>query len=74
MYEGYIYNVNSDLFSSSVNPSNPGKVSNFGTILLEGANNFLSFQLLPNFTLFNILTILVTIPLLVWILKLFLGG
>lgn len=74
LYEGYIYNVNSDLFSSSVNPSNPGKVSNFGTILLEGANNFLSFQLLPNFTLFNILTILVTIPLLVWILKLFLGG
>lgn len=49
-------------------------VSNFGTSLLESLNNFLSFELVPGFSLFILLGLLLAVPLLIYILKMFLGG
>lgn len=47
---------------------------NMGDILLDNVNAFLQFEILPNFTLFNLFVLIVAIPLLIWILKLILGG
>lgn len=42
--------------------------------LLLGVNNFLSFELVPGLSLFSILMMALVIPLLIWLLKVFLGG
>lgn len=47
---------------------------NFGSILLLGLTNFLSFEIVPNFSLLSLLALIVGIPLLIYLLKLFLGG
>lgn len=54
--------------------ANIESVSNLGDSLLQSVNAFMSFELVQGFSLMNILTLLVCIPLLVWILKMFLGG
>lgn len=48
--------------------------NNFTNWLLVGANNFFSFELIPGVSLFTILAICLAIPLLIWILKLIMGG
>ena len=47
---------------------------NFGAWLLENANAFLAFELLPGFSLSSLLALLVGIPLLLWLFKMLLGG
>lgn len=42
--------------------------------LLSGLNGFLQFELVPGFSLLNLLALCVSIPILIYILKLFLGG
>lgn len=54
--------------------SNIEGIEGLGNSLLQSVNAFMSFELVPGFSLMNILTLLVVIPLLVWILKMFLGG
>ena len=49
-------------------------LSDFGLVLLEMANNFLSFEILPNFSLLNILYLCITIGFVIVILKFFAGG
>lgn len=49
-------------------------VSNFGQELLQGLNNFLSFELIPGFSLLTLLSVIIAVPLLIYILKMFLGG
>lgn len=52
-------------------------IANFGDVgesLKDSVSNFLSTEILPNFTILNILLIVIAIPLLIYILKLFLGG
>lgn len=49
-------------------------ISQFGRLLLEGANAFLAFELIPGISLYLLLGLCVAIPLLIYILKLFLGG
>lgn len=49
-------------------------VPNLANSLLIGLQNFLSFELIPGFSLYHILMLIVAIPLLIFILKLFLGG
>ena len=49
-------------------------VPNLANSLLVGLQNFLSFELIPGFSLYHVLMLIVAIPLLIFILKLFLGG
>jgi hypothetical protein len=52
-------------------------IANFGDVgesLKDSVSNFLNTEILPNFTILNILLIVIAIPLLIYILKLFLGG
>lgn len=49
-------------------------VSSLGNSLLSSVNGFLAFEIVPGLTLMNILVLLVVVPLLIWILRLFLGG
>lgn len=49
-------------------------VPNLANSLLIGLQNFLSFELIPGFSLYHVLMLIVAIPLLIFILKLFLGG
>lgn len=49
-------------------------ISEFGSTLLRGVSNFLAFEIYPNFSLLDLLYLIVGIPLLIAILKLFLGG
>lgn len=46
----------------------------FGQGLLQGVNSFLAFEIFPGFSLLNLLQLTIAIPLLMYILKLFLGG
>lgn len=65
-------------------PDTPSYVNNLDVITLEemdmtswlstATKGFLDFELWDNFTLGGILAILVTIPLMIWVLKLFAGG
>ena len=50
------------------------QTNNIGSSLLSSVNSFMSFEIVPGLSLLNILMLLVAIPLLIWILKLFLGG
>lgn len=50
------------------------KIGDFGTQLLTAANNFLKFEIVEGFSLLDLLFTIVTIPLLIFILKLFMGG
>lgn len=54
--------------------ANDNFIPNIATSLLNGVNNFMSFELLPGFSLAGLLALIVGIPLLIFILKLFLGG
>lgn len=49
-------------------------ISPFGTALLNGVTNFLRFELLPGFSLLDLLFYCCAVPLLIAILKIFLGG
>ena len=49
-------------------------ISDFGTNLLNGVTNFLAFEVYPGFSLLDLLYLIIGIPLLIAILKLFLGG
>lgn len=49
-------------------------ISEVGTSLLRGVSNFLAFEVYPGFSLLDLLYLIVGIPLLIAILKLFLGG
>lgn len=51
-----------------------GFIENISTSLLNGVQNFLTFEISPGFSLYHILLLVVAIPLLILILKLFLGG
>lgn len=51
-----------------------GTIFDVGASMLTSVNSFFQFELLPGFSLFNILTIVLAIPLLIWILKLIMGG
>lgn len=73
----YIYyrKLNTSLTSSSDWYGNIAlDISDFGTSLLQGVSNFLAFEIYPGFSLFDLLYLVVGIPLLIAILKLFLGG
>lgn len=48
--------------------------SDFGTTLLRGVTNFLGFEIYPGFSLLDLLYLIIGIPLLIAILRLFLGG
>lgn len=50
------------------------KIGDFGTQLLTAANNFLKFEIVDGFSLLDLLFTIVTIPLLIFIIKLFMGG
>lgn len=81
-YEGsidrhYIYyrKLNTSLVSSSDWYGNINlDISDFGSSLLHGVTNFLAFEIYPGFSLLDLLYLIVGIPLLIAILKLFLGG
>ena len=81
-YEGsidrhYIYyrKLNTTLTSSSDWYGNISfDISDLGVSLLQGVSNFLAFQIYPGFSLLDLLYLIVGIPLLIAILKLFLGG
>lgn len=47
---------------------------NVGSWLLESLSAFMSFELMPGFSLLTLFSLLVAIPLLLWILKMFIGG
>lgn len=47
---------------------------NIGDFLLSSVNSFLGFELIPGFSLLSLLALVIGIPLLIYILKLFLGG
>lgn len=52
-------------------------IANFGDVgesISSSVSNFLKTEILPNFTILNLLLIVIAIPLLIYILKLFLGG
>ena len=49
-------------------------LSQLGTSLLRGATNFLHFEVFPGFSLLNLLYLIISVPLLLAILRLFLGG
>ena len=51
-----------------------GFIEDISTSLLNGVQNFLTFEISPGFSLYHILLLVVAIPLLILILKLFLGG
>lgn len=52
------------------------RMDNFevGNWLLDNINSFLAFELFPNFTLANLLWFVILVPLLIFLLKMFLGG
>lgn len=56
------------------NLTSPFDISPFGVALFDAVTNFFSFELVPGFSLLDLLLLLVGIPLLLSILKLFLGG
>lgn len=73
----YIYyrKLNTSLTSSSDWYGNITlDISDLGASLLQGVSNFLAFQIYPGFSLLDLLYLIVGIPLLIAILKLFLGG
>lgn len=49
-------------------------ISPFGTALLNGVTNFLRFEIIPGFSLLDLLFYCCAVPLLIAILKIFLGG
>lgn len=56
---------------------NYDNIANFGDVgesISSSVSNFLKTEILPNFTILNLLLIVIAIPLLIYILKLFLGG
>ena len=64
-----------DLGSTYHRPiSNSPNNINVGTWLKNSLESFLSFELVPGFALADILALLVTIPLAIWILRMFMGG
>lgn len=60
--------------SSGGGNANDNFIPSLATSLLNGVNNFMSFEISPGFSLGNLLALIVGIPLLILILKLFLGG
>lgn len=84
-YRIYGYNIDSDditdisrlsrnYFASYFDNGGSTIEVNFGAWLLENANSFLAFELLPGFSLSSLLALLVGIPLLLWLFKMLLGG
>lgn len=49
-------------------------ISPFGTALFNSVTNFLKFEIIPGFSLLDLLFYVVAVPLLIAILKIFLGG
>lgn len=74
----YWVGVNNSRYSTIVNdlPNQFWKTTEFnvGEFLLDSVNSFLSFELIPGFSLLSLLALVIGIPLLIYILKLFLGG
>ena len=67
--------VNTNRLSyNDYNLTSPFDISPFGVSLFNAVTNFFSFELVPGFSLLDLLLLLVGIPLLLSILKLFLGG
>lgn len=63
-----------DIANNTNTGGNGGTILDVGASMLASVNSFFQFELLPGFSLFNILTICLAIPLLIWILKLIMGG
>ena len=74
----YWVGVNNTRYSTIVNdlPNQFWKTTEFnvGEFLLDSVNSFLGFELIPGFSLLSLLALVIGIPLLIYILKLFLGG
>lgn len=72
---GYFHEWNENAWTTLNDYSNfEVDTSNFGNSILTGLNNFLSFELIPGFSLLTLLSVVIAIPLLIYILKMFLGG
>lgn len=48
--------------------------TDFGTVILEMVNNFLSFEILPNFSLLNVLHLCLSLGFVFLVLRFFVGG
>lgn len=48
--------------------------TDFGTVILQMVNNFLSFEILPNFSLLNVLHLCLTLGFVFLVLRFFVGG
>lgn len=53
---------------------NPNLDFSVGTFLIDSLDNFLAFEIYQGFTLLQLLYLVIAIPLLIYILKLFMGG
>ncbi len=76
-YDGvtYLSNVNSIVSRAfPVLDYGIGDASQLGSSLLRGASNFLQVEIFPGFSFLSLLFMIVAIPILIWIFKLFLGG
>lgn len=71
--EGYEVGFDEGVISVELG-SDIADFGSFGRIMLDTVDNFLSFEIVPNFSLMNILQLVMTICLVILFLKFFAGG
>lgn len=70
----HIYETYNDDIQFMAKEFMPNLEFNMGQWLLDSISAFMSFELLPGFSLLTLFSLIVAIPLLLWILKMFVGG
>lgn len=75
--QGYAVKVQGEYnegYQDGATEASGGAIQRWGAFLLTAVNGFLSFELIPGFPLWGLLSVAVAIPLLLMFLKMFAGG